>query len=112
MPLSRFRGKVYDSILVIVNRYTKIARYVLIIKEINATKLAELFILHVIKDFGILAGIILDRGLVFTSKFWSILYFYLKVRHYLSTAFYLQTNRQTKNLNQTLEQYLRCYTNY
>jgi hypothetical protein len=69
LPLSRFKGKVYDSILVIVDKYMKIARYILIIKEINAPELAELFILHVVKDFGILSGIMSDKGLVFTSKF-------------------------------------------
>ncbi len=67
--LLRFRGKVYNLILVIVNRYIKIAYYILIIKEINAAELVELFLLYIIKDFGILVGIILDRGLVFTSKF-------------------------------------------
>ena len=67
--LLRFRDKIYNSILVIVNRYMKIARYILIIKEINIPELVELFILHVVKDFGILSGIISDRGSVFISKF-------------------------------------------
>ena len=31
--------------------------------------------------------------------------------HKLSTAYYKTTNRQTERLNQTLEQYLRCYVN-
>ena len=69
LPPSRFRGKVYDSILVIVDRYTKMARYILIIKEINVPELAKLFILHVIKDFNILSGMTSNKGLIFTSKF-------------------------------------------
>ncbi len=86
---SRFRGKVYDSILVIVDRYTKMARYILTTKEINAAELAELFMLYVVKDFGVPSGITSDKGLVFTSKFWASLCFYLKVRQRLNTAFYL-----------------------
>jgi hypothetical protein len=79
LSLSRFRGKVYDFILVIVDRYTKMARYILTTKEINAVELAELFMLYVVKDFGVLSGMTLDRGLVFISKFWASLCFYLKV---------------------------------
>jgi hypothetical protein len=69
LPLSRFKGKVYDLILVIINKYMKIARYILIIKEINAPELIKLFILHVIKDFGIPSSMTLNKGLIFTSKF-------------------------------------------
>ena len=88
LPLSRFKGKVYDSILVIVDRYTKMARYIATTKEITAPELAELFVLHVVKDFGILAGMTSDRGSVFTSKFWASLCFYLKIRRRLSTVFH------------------------
>ena len=112
LPPSRFRGKVYDSILVIIDRYTKMARYIPTTKEVSAPELAELFVHHIIKDFGTPAGITSDRGSVFTSKFWSSLCFYLKVRRRLSTAFHPQTDGQTENLNQTLEQYLRCYASH
>ncbi len=65
------------------------ACYILIIKEINAVKLIKLFILYIIKDFGIPVGITSDRGLIFISEFWLILYFYLKVKRRLNIIFYL-----------------------
>ena len=67
--LLKFKGKVYDSILIVVDRYTKLACYILITKDIIALELAKLFILFVIKDFSIPRGITLDRGSVFISYF-------------------------------------------
>jgi hypothetical protein len=67
--LLRFQGKVFNSILVIIDRYIKIARYIITIKDIIAVELIELFILYIIKDFSILKGMTLDRGPVFISKF-------------------------------------------
>ena len=47
----------------------KIARYIIIIKEIIVLELIELFILYVIKDFKIFTGIMFNKGSIFTSKF-------------------------------------------
>ena len=44
LPPSRHRGAVYNSILVIINRYTKIALYRPVTKKIDAVGLAELYI--------------------------------------------------------------------
>ena len=55
--------QVYDAILVVVDRYTKVARYIPCTKKITAPELAELFMVKIVKDFGTLASIVLDRGL-------------------------------------------------
>jgi hypothetical protein len=112
LPPSTHRGRTYDTILVIVDRYTKLARYIPCLKTITAAGLAELFMEYWVKDFGTPKGIISDRGPQFTSKFWGTLCFYLQVRRRLSTAFHPQTDGQTEVQNQTLEHYLRVYTTY
>ena len=66
----------------------------------------------VLWDAGAPQAIISDRGAVFTSKFWSSLCYFLRIKRKLSTAFHLQTDRQTEHQNQTLEQYLRAYVAY
>ena len=109
LPPSKRRGCVYDAILVIVDRYTKMARYITTTKTVTAVELAELFYEEVICRFGVPKGAVSDRGSVFTSAFWSEMCYYLKMKRRLSTAFHPQTDGQTERQNQTLEHYLRCY---
>ena len=59
----------YDSILVVVDRYTKIAYYVLYRKEITAEGLADVFLREVIRLYRVLMSITSDRGPILTSKF-------------------------------------------
>ena len=89
LPPSRQGDRVYNAIYIVVNRYTKMALYLLIVKTITATKLADLFLNEVVRRFKIPRGIISNRGSIFTSKFWSELYFTIKIKRRLSTAFYL-----------------------
>ena len=109
---SIYRGRIYNSVLVIIDRYTKLVRYIPYLKTITIVELAEVFIEYWVKDFGTPEGIISDRRPQFTSKFWFSLYFYLKVRYRLSTAFHLQNDSQTEVQNQTLEYYIRVYGTY
>lgn len=112
LPPSNYDGKVYDSIFVVVDRYTKMVRYVPCNKTITAPQMAQLFVDHVVRHFGTPDTIVSDRGPQFTSHFWSSLCFYLRVRRRLSTAFHPQTDGQTEVQNQTIEHYLRVYCSY
>lgn len=112
LPPSPGDGQYWDSILVIVDRYTKMSLYIAVKKTITAEELATSFLRRVASVFGIPKGIVSDRGSVFTSKFWSSLCYHFKIKRRLSTAFHPQTDGQTERQNQTLEHYLRCYTNY
>ena len=53
-----------------------------------------------------------DRDSLFTSRFWSLLCYFLEVKRRLSTAFYSQTDGQTKWQNSTIEAYLRAFVNF
>ena len=106
-PLNK---RAYDSILVVVDRYTKYALYIPTHKSVTAPDLAMITLRYIIPEFGLPRGIVSDRGTVFTSQYWSALCFYLKIRQRLSTAFHPQTDGQTERQNQTLEHYLRSYT--
>ena len=112
LPPSSRRGRAYDAILVIIDRYTKMARYFPTTSTIDAPDLAELFIDTILKDYGSPTSIITDRGSLFTSSYWSSFCYQLRIKRKLSTAFHPQTDGQTERQNQTLEHYLRCYCNY
>jgi transposase InsO family protein len=109
LPPSVRGDRVYDAILVIVDRYTKLAIYVPCNKTCTADDLATMLQEHVIHRFGVPEGIVTDRGSVFTSEYWTNFCYAARVKRKLSTAFHPQTDGQTERQNQVLEQYLRCF---
>ena len=101
-----------DCLLVIVDRYTKMALYIPTNMTVSSIELADLFLLHVVRHYGVPRGIVSDRGGQFIGKFWSAFCYHLKVHRRLSTSFHPQSDGQTERQNQTIEHYLRCYCNY
>ena len=113
LPVStNWKGETYDSILVIVDRLTKMVHYEPVKVTIDAPGLAEVIIDVVVRHHGLPDSIVSDRGSVFTSKFWSSLCYFLGIKRRLSTAFHPQTDGQTERQNSTMEAYLRAFVNY
>ena len=83
-----YKGNIVNSILIIVDRFTKWCLFLPVLLMINVGELAELFHTEVELKYGPPKGVVSDRGLLFTSKFWLKLcyYFYIKLR--LSTTYY------------------------
>lgn len=54
-------------------------------------------------DWGILKAILSDKDRKFFSKLWSVMFKKLGVKLLYSTAYYPQTNGQSKRSNQILE---------
>ena len=102
----------YDAILVVVDRLTKMVHYIPVAKTVSAKDLAEIFVREVVRLHGLPGSIVTDRGSVFTSKFYSSLCYALKIKQKLSTAFHPQTDGQTERQNSSMEQYLRAFVNY
>ena len=102
----------YNSILVIVNRLTKIVHYKPVKIIIDILGLVKVIINVVIQHHGLPDSIVTDRGSLFTSKFWSSLYYFLEIKQQLSTAFYPQIDGQTKRQNSTMEAYLQAFVNF
>jgi hypothetical protein len=109
-PAKDNSGCVFDAVLVIVDRFSKMAIYIPALKTWDAKQFAESYFNHVILRYGIQKGIVSDRGSIFTSTFWTEICYQLQVKRRLSTAFHPQTDGQTERQNQTMEQYLRMFT--
>ena len=98
----------YSIILVVVDRFTKYAHFILVSHPYNATKIANLFSQHVMKLHGFLDSIISDKDPTFTSKFLGELFQVQGVKLLMSTTYRPQINGQLEATNKTLEGYLRC----
>ena len=79
---------------------------------INALGLAKVIIDMVVWHHGLPNSIVTDRGLVFTSKFWSSRCYFFGVKKRLSIAFHPQTNGQTEWQNSTMNAYLRAFVTF
>jgi len=102
----------YDSILVVVDRLTKIVHFISITEKTLAEGLARLFRDNVWKLHRLPESIISDRGPQFAIGLIRELNEILEIKSKLSTAFHPQTDGQMERVNQELEQYLRMFINH
>jgi transposase InsO family protein len=110
LPSSYIGTKEYDAILVVVDRYTKMAKFIPTTTDISAPEFAALFHENIELQYGSPRGIVSDRDTRITSKFWAEVCTYSLIKRRMSTAFHPQTDGQTEILNRILENYLRAYT--
>ncbi|MBW0577778.1 hypothetical protein O181_117493, partial [Austropuccinia psidii MF-1] len=96
----------FDSLLVIVDRFSKMAVLITIMSSITSLDLAHLLIKNIFSKHGLPSSIVSDRGPLFLSSFWTNLFQQLKISRDLSTAYHPETDGQTERVNQILEQYL------
>ncbi|MBW0591209.1 hypothetical protein O181_130924 [Austropuccinia psidii MF-1] len=102
----------FDSILVVVDRFSKMAIFIPTYSAITALDLAQIFISHVFSKHGLPISIVSDRGSLFASSFWTQLCQHLKISRDLSAAFHPETDGHTERVNQILEHYLWMYVSY
>ena len=98
-----------DAIVVFVDKLSKMVHYVATTTDVDAVKLADLFISQVVRLHGIPESIVSDRDSRFTSSFWKSLWDQLGTKLHMSTAFHPQSDGQTERANRTLEEGLRAY---
>ena len=89
----------YNAILVVVDRFMKMAHFVPTIERTSAEGLAQLFRDNIWKLHGLPDSIISDRGPQFAAGIMKKLNQMLGINTKLSTAFHPQTDGQTERMN-------------
>ena len=79
---------VYNSILIIINRYIKIIKYIFVIKKIAIIELIEIFFEKIILRFEISIDIINDKKFIFINIYWISICYYVKIKKWLNIIFH------------------------
>jgi hypothetical protein len=98
----------YNTILVVVDKFTKYGHFLALSHPFTALKVAQLFFSQIYKLHGLPRMIISDRDRIFTSTLWQELFRLSDTVLMMSSSYHPQTDGQTERLNQCLEGFLRC----
>jgi len=101
-----------NVILVVCDRLSKMAHFVVMTEGTSVEGLARLFRYNVWKLHGLPESMISDRGPQFAAELRKELNEMLGIKTRLLTVFHSQMDRQTEGMNQELEQYLRFFTEH
>ena len=100
----------YDSILVIVDRFSKEVEFIPTIKTVTTLETTNLYLFNMWKNYGLPHSIVSDRGPQFALQVMKDLCKRLGITPKLSTVHHLQTDGQTERTNWDLQQYLQLFT--
>jgi len=99
----------YDSIMVAVDSAGKRSHFVEMVTTVTNAGAANLYLRNIWKLHSLPRKVVSDCGLQFIAAFMKELYQLLGIEAATSTAYHPQTDGQTEQVNQELEQYLRIF---
>jgi hypothetical protein len=96
LPLTAHK---FDSISVIVDRFTKSTHFIPVYTCYTAEKYTDIYIAHVLCLHGVPKTIVLNQGSHFVARFWEQLHASLETHLIHSSAYLPQMDGQTKRVN-------------
>jgi hypothetical protein len=98
----------YDSIWVIIDRFSEVAHFIPVKTTYKGANLVELYIAKIVCLHGVPKKIVSNRGTQFTSRFWEKLHEAMDTKLNFSSAYHPHTDGQTNRVNKILEDMLRA----
>jgi len=99
----------YDMVMVVVDRFSKMAHFIPTFQKSGGETVAKLFVDNIIRYHGFPDNIVSDRDIRFFSGFWLTLNAIFGTKLSFSTANHPQTDGQSERTNQVLNRLIRQY---
>ncbi len=99
----------FHAIMVVVDRFYKMAHFIPTKDEAMTQKTGRLFFTDVFKHHGFPKDIVSDRDQKFTIKLWPALWKRMRSELKINTSFCSQTDGQIERVNLVIQQFLKNY---
>ena len=109
---NRYKNDMYDAILVVIDRYSKMTLYIFAKLIWSIEDLVDVLFDKMFLIFPEIRKVIFDRDSFFVNDYWFALYYHIRIKYKLNIVFYSQIDEQTKRQNQIFKYYLYYYCNY
>jgi hypothetical protein len=102
-------NKQHDSIMVVVDKLTKAAHFILVKLTHKVDNIVDVYMMEIARLHGIPKTIVSDRDPKFTSNFWKGLFNGFGTNLNFSTTYHPESDGRTERVNQVIEDMLRMY---
>ena len=88
----KVNNKIADVFLIIYDKYFKIIKYIPVFKMLNVSALTDIFMRNIVYIYEKSKSIVSNRNSIFINLYGQNLYYHIKIKYKLNTAFHPQIN--------------------